>query len=187
MPELRELGNLIEDELVECCRQGDALAWQEAHKRHADLILKCSSRILGNSQDAEDVVQETFLRAYRKLDQFDGRAALSTWLCKIAIRVSLRVRQKAVLRRHGELTEDIQRNSRNPALIVQDHEEEMKLEKLIDELPVRLREVFRLYSQGQPYAEIATRLRIPEGTVNSRLNKARQLLLVRAQKEGMLP
>src|SRR5438874_7695707 len=70
-------------------RQGDSDAFRALVERHSRSVFRLAFRMTGNEQDAEDVVQETFLRAYKQLHRFDGRAAFSTWLYRIAANCSL--------------------------------------------------------------------------------------------------
>src|SRR5215212_1228919 len=70
-------------------RQGDSEAFRELVERHSRSIFRLAFRMTGNEQDAEDLVQETFLRAYKQLHRFDGRAAFGTWLYRIAANCSL--------------------------------------------------------------------------------------------------
>src|SRR6266699_6031546 len=70
-------------------RQGDSDAFRALVERHSRSIFRLAFRMTGNEQDAEDVVQETFLRAYKQLHRFDRRAAFSTWLYRIAANCSL--------------------------------------------------------------------------------------------------
>jgi RNA polymerase sigma-70 factor (ECF subfamily) len=76
-------------ELVERVRSGDDEGFRLLVERHSRGIFRAAYRITGNSADADDVVQETFLRAYRAIGRFDGRASFPTWLHRIAINGSL--------------------------------------------------------------------------------------------------
>lgn len=78
-----------DSEIVEQIRQGDKGAYQQLVERHSRMLFRLAYRITGNASDAEDAVQETFLRAYRKLDSFDARASFATWIQRIAANYSL--------------------------------------------------------------------------------------------------
>src|SRR4026207_2567873 len=69
--------------LVERCRRGDLLAFEELYKAHAGRLFSVACRMLGNPADAEDLLQEIFLSAHRKLDGFRGESALGTWLYRL--------------------------------------------------------------------------------------------------------
>src|SRR5437867_8069370 len=70
-------------------RQGDSEAFRALVERHSRSLFRLAFRMTGNEQDAEDVVQESFLRAYRQLGKFDERATFGTWLYRIAANCSL--------------------------------------------------------------------------------------------------
>src|SRR5207249_2808476 len=70
-------------------RQGDSEAFRALVERHSRSVFRLAFRMTGNEQDAEDLVQETFLKAYKQLHKFDGRSAFGTWLYRIASNCSL--------------------------------------------------------------------------------------------------
>src|SRR3977135_799701 len=70
-------------------RQGDTDAFRVLVERHSRSLFRLAYRMTGNEQDAEDVVQESFLRAYKQLAKFDERASFGTWLYRIAMNCSL--------------------------------------------------------------------------------------------------
>ncbi len=82
---------------IEQARAGDGEAFRVLVKQHSRAVFRLAYRMTGNEQDAEDMVQETFLRAYRQIGRFDSRSKFSTWLCRIATNCSLdllRTRQR---------------------------------------------------------------------------------------------
>ena len=70
-------------------KQGDGDAYRILVDRHSRSVFRLAYRMTGNEQDSEDVVQETFLRAYRRLNRFESRSSFSTWLYRIAVNCSL--------------------------------------------------------------------------------------------------
>jgi len=81
-------------ELVERARVGDTDAFKELVDRHSQTLFKTAYRLTGNEADADDLVQEAFLRAYRKLDRFDGRSQFSTWLYRITVNCGMDLMRK---------------------------------------------------------------------------------------------
>ena len=81
-------------ELVERARVGDTDAFKELVDRHSRTLFKTAYRLTGNEADADDLVQEAFLRAYRKLDRFDGRSQFSTWLYRITVNCGMDLMRK---------------------------------------------------------------------------------------------
>src|SRR5947209_11934044 len=80
---------LTDAAFVAKARSGDSDAYRVLVERHSRALFRLAFRMTGNEQDAEDVVQESFLRAYRQLGKFDDRAAFGTWLYRIATNCSL--------------------------------------------------------------------------------------------------
>src|SRR5437764_7937656 len=80
---------LTDAAFVAKARSGDADAYRVLVERHGRALFRLAFRMTGNEQDAEDVVQESFLRAYRQLGKFDERASFGTWLYRIAANCSL--------------------------------------------------------------------------------------------------
>lgn len=83
---------------VERARLGDSDAFQLLVERHGRAIFRLAYRITGNEEDAEDVVQETFLKAYREIDRYESRCSFSTWLYRIASNCSLDLIRKRKIR-----------------------------------------------------------------------------------------
>ncbi len=81
-------------ELVERARAGDTDAFRELVDRHSRTLFKTAYRLTGNEADADDLVQEAFLRAYRKLDRFDGRSQFGTWLYRITVNCGMDLMRK---------------------------------------------------------------------------------------------
>src|SRR5215471_21787038 len=77
-----------EADLLAACRRRDLAAMEELYLAHATRLKSIAHHILGNRQDAEDAVQETFLKLYRGIEGFQGQSSIGTWLCRIAINVS---------------------------------------------------------------------------------------------------
>lgn len=97
-----------EELLVERAQAGDATAFQALVDRHGRRLFRVAYRITGDTQAAEDAVQETFLSAYRRLDRFDGRARFSTWLHRIAVNAAIDGlrRQRRMRSWHDELADE---------------------------------------------------------------------------------
>lgn len=83
---------------------GDRDAFRVVVERHSQSLFRLAYRMTGNEQDAEDVVQETFLRAYRRLNKFESRSSFSTWLYRIAVNCSLDQSRKRRLQDERQLT-----------------------------------------------------------------------------------
>ena len=164
-------------ELVARCRNGDLGAFEELYRAHAGRLYSLAYRMLGNPADAEDLLQEIFLSAHRKLDSFRGDAALGTWLYRLAMNQLLdHVRSRAA--RTGQLTDGLDDVSVLPDTgghrLADRAIDRIDLERALGELPDGCRAAFVLHDvEGLEHKEIAQVLGIAEGTSKSQVHKAR--------------
>lgn len=100
-----------DSDLVDLAREGEADAFQELVLRHSRRVYATAYRLTGNEADADDAVQETFLRAYRKLHLFDGRSRFTTWLHRITVNCSMDLMRKR-LRHQSRETTDLELDER---------------------------------------------------------------------------
>lgn len=179
------MSNSHDADLVARLQAGDQAAYAQLVEEHAGKIYRLALRLMGNEADAEDVLQETFLSAFKSMDRFEARSSLSTWLYRIASNASLmRLRRKEpeqvsvdepLERDDGELIprqlfdfcclpeEDLLRD-----------EARAELNRAIDELPPSLRSVFVLRDiEGLSTEETAEALDLSVSAVKSRLMRAR--------------
>jgi RNA polymerase sigma-70 factor (ECF subfamily) len=165
--------------LVARCREGDLGAFEELYRAHAGRLYSLAFRMLGNAADAEDLLQEIFLSAHRKLESFRGDAALGTWLYRLATNQILDyVRSRAG--RAGQLTDGLDDASLLADAGGAGHRladraiDRIDLERALGELPEGCRAAFVLHDvEGLEHKEIAQVLGIAEGTSKSQVHKAR--------------
>jgi RNA polymerase sigma-70 factor, ECF subfamily len=170
---------------VEALRSGDRAQFARFVEAYSAQIYRLALRILSDPQDAEDVLQETFLKAYRSLPEFEGRSSLSTWLYRIAVNEALMLARK----RHPEaISIDEQAETSEgelepmqitdwcclPENELLSMEARGFLDQAIDRLPDTLRVVFVLRDiQGLSIKETAEALELSETAVKTRLLRAR--------------
>jgi len=163
--------------LVERCRRGELGAFEELYRAHAGRIYGLAVRMLGNNADAEDLLQEIFLTAHRKLESFRGDSALGTWLYRLATNQILdHVRSRAA--RTGQLTDGLEDDSTLPDAMghrLGDRAiDRIDLERALSQLPEGCRAAFVLHDvEGLEHREVAEVLGIAEGTSKSQVHKAR--------------
>lgn len=169
--------------LAQRCRRREVSAFEELFFDVGPRLKSVAWNMLGRKQDAEDAVQETFLKAYRHIDRFHGNCALSTWLFRILIN-TCRDMVGRHSRRFEHGTDQLDLHSTpapDPTLSV-------ALEQCLARLKPGLREVFLLAeSEGLTHGEIAAILEIEEATSRGRLCEARKQLrqaLKEREKEG---
>jgi RNA polymerase sigma-70 factor (ECF subfamily) len=173
---------------IPAARAAPLQAFEQLMREHNRLLFRAARAILRDDAEAEDAVQEAWLRAYRSLDSFRGEAKLSSWLVRIVVNEALgrlrkRARRAEVVPLHGGAGE----GEREPEVAMHEHDGpehltgrgEMRrlLEAKIDALPEAFRVVFVLRAvQELSVEEAAAALQIPEATVRTRFFRARSLL-----------
>lgn len=158
---------------------GDERAFRELYRRHTPALHQLVLRMLGGSQpDAEDAVQETWIRAVRKLGGFRWESALRTWLCSIALNQA-----REILRRRGRApVSELPEGLELPARPARDGER-IDLERAIARLPDGYRSVLVLHDiEGFTHEEISRHLEIAVGTSKSQLFDARRAMRALLQK-----
>jgi RNA polymerase sigma-70 factor (ECF subfamily) len=180
-----------EAELVARARAGDRDAFEQLFRRHYRQVYAVACRVLPNATEAEDVVQDAFVRAYGALGGFRGEAAFSTWVCRIAINIALR-RARRLRAQPASLTEVPEGGpAQEPAdaadleCLVEQRAEAHAVRQAVSGLPDKHRVVIALrYFEGYSCDEIARLLGCSVGTVWSRLFHAHRKLRARLGSAG---
>jgi len=175
--------------LVRRCVAGDVAAWEEIVQRHHRRIYNLCYRFVGSPEDAQDLTQEVFIKIYRTLKSYDvGRGALVTWVSTITRNLLVdhfrKTKQDRVTdsldaapSEHEDampLSDQVQDKGLPPDAGVQSREVRETVHRALQKLSPELREAVILRDlQDMDYREIATLLRVPEGTVKSRINRGR--------------
>ena len=178
-------GPWSDDEVVARVCRGEVRLFEVLMRRHNQRLFRAARAILGDDAEAEDVMQDAYVRAYSHLRQFEGRAAFATWLARIAVNEALarRRRRTRFVGLDGEAAL-VAGPGRTPEEGAADRELAALLEGAIDALPASYRVVFVLRElEGLDTRETAESLGIPEATVKTRLHRARTLLRERLQVE----
>jgi RNA polymerase sigma-70 factor (ECF subfamily) len=168
--------------LILQCVRGDRSAFTELVRRYQDRLYNTAFRLLGNADDAADVVQEALLHAYVSLSTFKGDSRFFTWLYRIAVNsaISLKRKQRLAVSLthrngavHGAEPAD-ETESNQPGYELERAEDSDRLQRALDGLSSDHRTVLVLKEiDGQKYEAIAELLKVPIGTIRSRLHRAR--------------
>jgi RNA polymerase sigma-70 factor (ECF subfamily) len=165
-----------ERELIGRVLAGDPSAERALYDAHVDKVFRLVYRMAGDLDRAQDFTQETFIRAFSRLADFRGEAALSTWLGSIAISVTLNGLRKVRRRNEREVVLD-DRISVGRTPIEAEPDLKIKLAQAIDDLPDGYRAVFVMHDvEGYTHEEIATSLGVHPGTSKAQLFRARARL-----------
>jgi RNA polymerase sigma-70 factor (ECF subfamily) len=155
--------------------EGDQRAFERLYRTHHARVFSIAMRMAG-PQWAEDLTQEVFIRAWKKLGTFRQEASFGTWLHRLAVnlilsrRETLRKREQRQLPSGGEVLERMAGRNESPGLA-------LDFEGALQRLPEGAKKVFVLYEiQGYPHAEIGEMMGISTGTSKSQLHRARMIL-----------
>jgi RNA polymerase sigma-70 factor (ECF subfamily) len=176
--------------IVRRCLSGDQRAYQELLRRYRRSVYSITLRMVGNREEAKDLAQEVFIRAFRSLRRYDPSRPFSSWIFKITSNLCIdyyRKKRLSTISIHETYAGDDDRPrveladpSPGPDEVVARKGRKDRLELLLQALPPRYRIVVLLrHKEELSYEEIAEELRIPIGTVKARLHRAHRILRTR--------
>ena len=186
------VSNLADEQaLIERAQGGEPAAFDQLVLRHQQAVFAVALRMLGNWDEAQDIAQDAFVRAYRAIGSFRQEAKLSTWLISITMNLCRNrrrwwARRKGIIvaslddpadPEHESLGEQVADPSPGPAAATQQREQQQQILQALSRLDETHRSVIVLRDiQGYSYEEIAQMLGCQVGTVKSRINRARHAL-----------
>ncbi len=197
---MKEEKKIITDEdykFVSLCKKGDVDAFEVLVKKHQKKMLNIAYRMIGSYEEACEIVQDSFVSAYKAIRDFEGKAKFSTWLYTIVMNLSKnRLKQLKTQLYHEQvsiddpvLTDDgnikAESVSNEPSILEQLEKKEFqqKVQGCINSLDDEFKDVLILRDiQGFSYDEISKMLKIAEGTVKSRLFRSREALKICLKK-----
>jgi RNA polymerase sigma-70 factor (ECF subfamily) len=154
-------------QLLRRAGHGDSKAFHELLDRHAQRLYRLAMSLVDNAADAEDVVQETFIGAYRGLQSFREQSSVKTWLTRILFTQAALMQRNRRRRANAVLDESVVGSMADP-------DSGIDVQAALRKLSPEYREILMLREFEQmSYAEIAEVLNVPQGTVESRLHRAR--------------
>ncbi|OGL06843.1 MAG: hypothetical protein A3I03_06285 [Candidatus Rokubacteria bacterium RIFCSPLOWO2_02_FULL_68_19] len=175
-----------DSELIERCRAGDLTAFEPLVEKYRQRVWRLAYQILRDREEAWDVAQEAFVRAYQSLPAFRGQSAFYTWMFRIVVNLATdRQRQRGARARalggepvpEEEWERSVPDPTADPAGLAARAEQREMIRRALDSLPLNYRAIIMLSDvEGLTYREIAEVLKIPMGTVMSRLHNARKRL-----------
>jgi RNA polymerase sigma-70 factor, ECF subfamily len=177
-PVLKLAKSLTDEQIVERVRAGEQHLFEVLMRRHNPQVYRAARSILHDDGEAEDVMQDAYVRAYEHLGEFEGRSRFSPWVTRIAVHEALARARRS--KRYDSL-DDGEEGAAAPAAPVATPEQETSdgemrrlLEQAVSALPEQFRSVFVLRAvQGMNGAEVADCLGLEEATVKTRLFRAR--------------
>jgi RNA polymerase sigma-70 factor (ECF subfamily) len=177
-----------DDNLARRALAGDVGAYGELVRRHQGRVFAICLRMMGNRQDAEDMSQEVFIRAFEKLDRYDPERPFGPWVRKVAVNICLnalrgRGRKEVAYQEGWDWDQESARG--NPEREQRRQEERLQVQRALMALPAEMRAVIELrHFQGMRYAEMAETLGISLDLVKVRLYRARRRLAKTLTREA---
>lgn len=167
-------------DLIRGCQASDRSAQKMLYEQYKGILFKICLRYSHSREEAEDLLQEGFVRIFRALPNWQPSGSIEGWMKKIVVNVALEQHRRSVgKQRHEDLTEHNSPDVAPEQLTLINGEE---LLKMIQALPLGFRTVFNLYAvEGYNHAEIAEMMHISEGTSKSQYARARQQLQIMCQ------
>lgn len=164
-----------DDGLVARLRRGDGEAKRQLFEAEAERVWALAYRLTGDYDLAHDVVQEAFMRAFRKIDRFDGRGSFRAWLARLALnylRDRLRTDRRRLLLARDSVQSRISAQAPDADPIF-----DQRVRRAVDQLPEGHRTVLLMHDvEGYTHDEIASALEIAPGSSRARLSRARRLM-----------
>jgi len=179
----KQIGFMLnEKELLEGCAKGDRAAQKALYERYCRKMMVICQRYAKTTAEAEDILQEGFVKVFGAIKSFRGESALGTWITRIMINTALNSqRQKLYMLPMVDLTE-VSLPEREEVILAQFRLEE--LVAIIQSLPDGCRVVFNLFAiEGYGHQEIAKMMNISEGTSKSQYNRAKSLLRTKLEAQ----
>ncbi len=179
------MGNSRDNALILRCKRGDRKALEELIKEYERPIFNAAYRILGNLDDAADVSQTVFMKAFERLDQYNPEYKFFSWIYRIAVNESINQRNRS--KNLQSLEDEDVAVSDSP----EDAVDAESLSQIIQAGLMELQEDYRVvvvlrHFSDLSYRDISEVLRIPEKTVKSRLYSARQLMKTQLVEQGLV-
>jgi RNA polymerase sigma-70 factor (ECF subfamily) len=164
-----------ESDLIEGCRRGDRRMQQELYERFASKMYGVCLRYAGNNEEAEDILQEGFIKVFNKIATYRGEGSFEGWIRRIFVNTAIEQFRKRI---HLQpITEYEENTYEGKYLSVLDSLAEKDIIELIQKLSPGYRTVFNMYViEGYTHKQIAEALGISEGTSKSQLSRARQIM-----------
>lgn len=183
------------DALIQRCLAGDQTAWNDIVRQHWRKVFNIAYKFTGKHDEAEDLTQEVFLKIFKSLNTFDRRANFQTWLVSVSRNLCID-HYRSVRKERETIDRGVDPGELSPVAVtvspvaqLEQRDRVVMLRRAMEHLPPTLRSAVMLRDlQELTYQEIADRLRLPEGTVKSRINRgrtelARQIRRLRAELE----
>jgi len=184
----KDLQNVSDEKLIELVRTQNHELYAEVVERYQEKLLRYADYLLGHNQEAEDVVQTAFVKVYKNLFAFNIKKKFSSWIYRIvhneAVNRIKKKRKEFLFESNGDFA-NLLTSKKDVELEFEKKELSQMVKKCLKQLPIKYREPLTLFFlEEKSYQEISDILRIPKGTVGTRINRGKKLMAVICRKKG---
>jgi RNA polymerase sigma factor (sigma-70 family) len=177
---------MSEEQLIKECLSGNVIAQKELYERFSRKMMGVCMRYSDSYEEAQDVLQDGFVKVFEKLGTFRGNGSFEGWVRKIFVNTALDAYRRNKQNRESQDIEDVGYSLASPDDTASDLNVQ-ELLKLLQKIPAGYRMVFNLYAiEGYSHKEIAEQMNISESTSKSQFSRARAYLLNVLEKQKML-
>jgi len=180
----------IDEHFIKNCQKGDVKSQRMLYDRFAPKLYGICKRYILDSEEAQDVLQDSFVKIFLNLNQFKGTGSLEGWMCKITVHTAITHYHRHSVFKYDETTEDMTEKIPDTSVQQTDYLSREILMRCIEELPAGYRTVFNMFEiDGFSHEEIAKQLKISKVTSRTQLLKAKKALQQKLEsylKEGTL-
>ena len=174
-----------EKELVELCKKGDSRAQEKVYTLFSGSMYVVCQRYTKSQLEAEDVLQESFIKVFKNISQYRGDATLGSWIKKIVVNTALNSQRSKLYMFPMTDVEELKNNNEGDFSLSGFHFKELL--NMVRSLPEGCQAIFNMYAiEGYSHKEIAEKLEISEGTSKSQYSRAKGLLRKMIEKEEQL-
>ncbi len=168
---------MIDDKFLHRLKRGDPLAQKQLYDQYAPKLFGIALRYAGSKEEAEDILQDAFVKIFRYIKSFENRGSFEGWLRKIVVNTAIGNYRRELRHKYQDDFDDIRESD---ILNYSEHDPDFTMDeilKAVQSLPKGYRTVFNLYAiEGYKHKEIAKILGIDESTSKSQYHRARKLL-----------
>lgn len=184
-----DLQQTTDEQLAVLVREKDQELYNEIVKRYQDKLLRYARRLTNNSPDSEDIVQDSFIKAYKNLFAFNEKQKFSSWIFRITHNEAINALKKhhrEVLVGDRHFLFELRHESKTISDTMDEKLLHQKMRNNIDKLPIKYKDVLVLFFlEEKSYEEISDILRLPMGTIATRINRGKKVLKNICIKDGM--
>jgi len=169
------------EEIIKGCKKGDPTAQKKLYDSYRSRFMGISLRYTSSRDQAQDVLQESFIKIFTKMSSFDSKGSFEGWMTRIVINTAISMNRKWDYRKTAEDIMEYDSIEETPDVV--DHISHKELLEMVSQLPTGYRTVFNLYAiDGFTHPEISKMTGIAEGTSKSQLSRAKAILVAKIQK-----